>query len=102
MNYEAGSTGVANVHYGFAKPKKFDVEQERRNILMNASKTHTQDRFANKAGETTHGNYELRYKRFEMLRSQGMTLRQAADVMGMGLSTLSSERYTGRYNKENA
>ncbi|MGL5301460.1 MAG: hypothetical protein ACRC9Z_10330 [Weissella confusa] len=102
MNYGAGATGVADVHYGFAKPKKFDVEQERRNILMNASKTHTQDRFANKAGETSHSKYELRYERFEKLRSQGMTLRQVADAMGMSMSAVSSERYAGRYNKENA
>ena len=102
-DYDIGSTGVADLHHSFAPDKEFDIEAERKRILKyNGRLEHRTKWVAPGENQVKKDEYERRYQVFKKMRDAGKSPSEIASAMGMSQVTLSSIRYHGRYQKENA
>ncbi len=102
-DYDIGSTGVAKLHYSFAPAKEFDIEAESKRILQNNGHLERRTTWvAQGENQVKRDKYERRYQVFKKMRDAGKLPSEIASAMGMSQVTLSSIRYHGRYQKENA
>ena len=104
MDFDIGSTGVADLHYSFGQSKKFDVVAERERIQRSNKALPHKTVWASK-GEVQSKDkeaYEKRYVVYKRMRDEGYTLDDIATEIGLSKVTLSAENYRGRYQKENA
>ena len=102
-DYEIGSTGPADLHHYFAPAKEFDIEAERKRILQNNGRLeHRTTWTAAVANQVKRDGYESRYQVFKKMLDEGKPADEIASAIGVSKVTLSSLRYRGRYQKENA
>ena len=102
-DFDIGSTGVAKLHYSFAPAKEFDLEAERKRILQNNGHLERRTTWvAQGENQVKRDKYERRYQVFKKMRDAGKSPSEIASAIGMSQVTLSSIRYHGRYQKENA
>lgn len=102
-DYDIGSTGVAKLNYSFAPDKEFDIEAERKRILQhNGRLEHRTTWVAPGENQVKRDEYESRYQVFKKMRDAGESSSEIASAIGVSKVTLSSLRYRGRYQKENA
>ena len=102
-DYDIGSTGVAKLHYCFATAKEFDIEAERKRILQNNGRLSHRTKWVTPGeNQVKSDEYESRYKVFKKMRDAGKSASEIASAIGVSKVTLSSLRYRGRYQKENA
>ena len=102
-DYDIGSTGVAHLHHSFAPDKEFDIEAERKRILQNNGRLERRTTWVTPGeNQVKKDEYESRYQVFKKMQDAGKSASEIASAMGMSQVTLSSIRYHGRYQKENA
>lgn len=102
-DFDIGSTGVAKLHYSFAPAKEFDIEAERKRILQhNGRLSHRTKWVTPGENQVKSDEYESRYQVFKKMQDAGKPASEIASAIGVSKVTLSSLRYRGRYQKENA
>ena len=102
-DYDIGSTGVAHLHHSFAPDEEFDIEAERKRILQHNGRLERRTTWtAPGENQVKRDEYEGRYQVFKKMRDAGKSASEIASAIGVSKVTLSSLRYRGRYQKENA
>ena len=102
-DYDIGSTGVAHLHHIFAPDKEFDIEAERKRILQQNGHLERRTTWvAPGENQVKRDEYESRYQVYKKMRDAGKSVSEIASAIEVSKVTLSSIRYRGRYQKENA